>query len=338
MSSRSSTVPLSVRTSKDLKTTACSVPGTMPAPIREAMRLVPAEVNEKFFGCGMTIPLGIEGRCVLDLGSGSWRDAYIAAQLVGSTGYVTGIDMTKEQVDIAQRNTAAFVSTVGYNNIEFVQGYVEKLEEAGIAEDSTDIAISNCVINLCPDKPKVLQGVFKALKEGGEFYFSDMYCDRRLSDTVKAQEVLYGEGIAGALYVKDFLRIARDAGFTDPRIIARSNIAVTDPEIKELIGDAKFESITFRLFKLHNLEAPSPEDYGQVVVYNGGIAGHSDVYVLDDHFQFKTGTSVHVCGNTATILSESWLSKYFTVSGDRSVHYGPFLRTASAGVCNSGRC
>jgi arsenite methyltransferase len=169
----------------------------------------------------------------------------------------------------------------------------------------------------------VLQSVYNVLKAGGEFYFSDVYCDRRLPEKVRQHKILFGECIAGALYVNDFKHLAREIGFKDPRILEMNEIRIRDEELLEIIGNAKFYSITFRLFKLDDLE-PLCEDYGQVATYNGTIQGSKHGYWLDDHHFFETGKPVLVCGNTASMLSKTWLSPHFKVEGGRDVHYGVF--------------
>jgi SAM-dependent methyltransferase len=311
---------------EDLKTCAC-VPSAAPnSTIRDILKLIPNEIKSKFYGCGNPIPLGIQGLHILDLGSGSGRDDYIAAKLVGPEGSVTGIDMTDEQLEVANRYVEEYCcKTLGYTkpNLKFVKGYIEFLEEAGIPKQSMDMVISNCVVNLSPNKKQVLQSVYNVLKQGGEFYFSDVYCDRRLPQAVRDDPILYGECLGGALYINDFLALCKQIGFADPRIVSQSNIDIGDEQLQDLIGEARFSSITFRLFKLDNLE-PNCEDYGQVAVYKGTIPGYKSKYMLDDHHIFETGKPALVCGNTASMLSETWLKKYFTVTGDRSVHFGVF--------------
>jgi SAM-dependent methyltransferase len=286
---------------------------------------VPEAIGSKFYGCGNPIPLGIDNLHVLDLGSGSGRDCYVVSQLVGPNGSITGIDMTAEQVAVAQQHVDSFTSLLGYpkGNLKFVLGHIEFLEEAGIQANSMDLVISNCVVNLSPDKPRVIEQVWKVLKNGGEFYFSDVYCDRRLPEQVRKHEVLFGECIAGALYIEDFKRICRQVGFVDPREVSRVLITVEDPELKQIVGDAQFYSITYRLFKLTDLEDLC-EDYGQTVRYKGTVAGYPESYVLDNHHVFGTNVSVPICGNTASILGDSWLSPHFEVQGDRRSHKGLF--------------
>lgn len=313
---------------EDLRTSACTIGKANNHPLfKQALANIPQEVKQKFYGCGNPVPLGIKGLNVLDLGSGSGRDCYIAAQFTGESGLVTGIDMTQEQLDVANKSIEEFTEKMGYSrpNLQFVKGYIEFIEEAGIAHESQDLVISNCVVNLSPNKKQVLQGVYNVLKNGGEFYFSDVYCDRRLPEHVRKHELLYGECVSGALYINDFLRISREVGFGDPRQLSRTEIKIFDDELREILGEARFYSITYRLFKLPSgrLE-PVCEDYGQYAVYKGTIPGLTHSYVLDDHHKFETNKPVLVCGNTASMLSETWLAPHFTVVGDRNVHYGAF--------------
>lgn len=178
-------------TSKDLKTSACTAGGAPPAKIIELMKNVPQEVLGKFYGCGAPLPLGIDGLRALDLGSGSGRDCYICSALVGESGSVVGVDMTEEQLDVSRKYVDEFTKSLGFAkpNMKFVNGHIEYLDKAGIQDESVDIAISNCVVNLSPDKPRVLKEVYRCLAPGGEFYFSDVYCDRRLSEEVRKNEV-----------------------------------------------------------------------------------------------------------------------------------------------------
>ena len=161
------------------------------------------------------------------------------------------------------------------------------------------------------------------LKEGGEFYFSDVYCDRRLSEEIRNHEVLVGECLGGALYTEDFRRICQQVGFNDPRILSVSEITVEDKELKAILGNAKFYSITYRLFKNKEIEDKC-EDFGQVAVYDGSIAEHPDFYDLDDHHRFVKGKPMLVCGNTANMVGNSWLAPHFKVTGDTTTHYGLF--------------
>ena len=153
------------------------------------------------------------------------------------------------------------------------------------------------MINLCVDKLAVLRGAFDLLKPGGELYFADVYCDRRLSDEIKADPLLYGECLGGALYWNDFLPMAKQAGFLDPRLVISRPIAVENDAMKAKLGEAKFFSATYRLFKLDGLE-PACEDYGQAVIYKGTIPEQPQAFALDGHHPIERGKVFPVCGNT----------------------------------------
>lgn len=164
-------------------------------------------------------------------------------------------------------------------------------------------------------------------------FFSDVYCDRRLPQGVRAHPVLLGECLGGALYQQDFLRLARAAGFEDPRMLATpTEIEVKDKELKELLGSARFFSITYRLFKVPGRLESLCEEYGQAARYKGTIPTCKDAYVLDDHHVFEAGKWYEVCGNTASMVGESWLGPHFNIIGDRSVHYGLFKGCGTDGV------
>ena len=314
-----------LKTSADLKTEACCSPDDMPTYVKGLLANVHDEVLAKYYGCGLVTPLALEGARVLDLGSGSGRDAYVLAQLVGPTGEVVGVDMTAEQLAVARGHTEWHRKKFGYkkSNVRFLEGYIERLGELGLEPGSFDIVISNCVINLSPDKPAVLAGVHDLLKPGGEMYFADVYADRRLPRHVREDPVLYGECLGGALYWNDFHTLAKRAGFLDPRLVADRPLGVTDEVLKAKLGAARFFSATYRLFKLDGLE-PLCEDYGQAVIYKGGAEYAEDVFVLDQHHSIERGKVFPVCGNTWMMLKETRFARYFEFIGDFSTHYGIF--------------
>ncbi|KAJ2500337.1 hypothetical protein GGH96_002834 [Coemansia sp. RSA 1972] len=293
----------------DLKTSACSSRSAPHPLVRRIIKTIPSAVNDKFYGCGNPIPLGIEGKDVLDLGSGSGRDCYVAAALVGFQGSVTGVDMTDEQLQTARENINAFGKTLGYApNLKFVTGYIEELKAAGISDNSADICISNCVVNLSPNKPQVFSAVFNALRTGGELHFSDMYADRPVPASLLEHQILHGEGLSGALHTREFERIVTSIGFAQPRVLAITQVDVYDTQLKQLVGDIKYYSITYRLFKVRE----SGESAGYVT-YKGTIAGHEDKYVLDVDNTFEKGVRVDVSASTRAVLSDSWLAPFFTV-------------------------
>ncbi|MEQ8194952.1 MAG: methyltransferase domain-containing protein [Rhodospirillales bacterium] len=314
-----------LQSSSDLKTQACCTPGDVPEHVRSLLANVHHDVSARYYGCGLVVPELLKGRRVLDLGCGSGRDVYALAQLVGTNGEVIGLDMTPEQLNVARSHIEWHMNRFGYGspNVQFLEGIIEKLHALPIEAGSVDVIVSNCVINLSTDKRAVFKGVHDLLKTGGEFYFSDVYADRRLPDTLSGDPVVYGECLGGALYWGDFLELAKECGFRDPRLLTSRPIEITDPSVNEKIGQARFYSATYRLFKIDGLEAAC-EDYGQAVVYKGGIPEAPDIFRLDGHHAIERGRVFPICGNTWKILEQSRFSPYFEFIGDFSNHYGIF--------------
>lgn len=309
--------------SGDLKTSACCDISQVPSWLKPLLARIHPEVLSRYYGCGLVCPPLLQGCRVLDLGCGSGRDVYALAQLVGPSGEVVGVDMTDEQLAVAEKHQAYHANSFGYANVRFLQGYIERLEELNLAPGSFDVIVSNCVVNLSPDKDAVLNGVYRLLKPGGEFYFSDVYADRRVPDAVRNDPVLYGECLGGALYWNDFQRIAIRHGFADPRLVSDRPLAITDPELVPRIGNVRFYSATYRLFKLDALESAC-EDYGQAVVYRGSIADQPDSFMLDKHHIIEVGKVFPVCGNTLRMLLYTRFAPHFDFIGDFSRHYGLF--------------
>jgi arsenite methyltransferase len=309
--------------SDDLKTSACCDASSMPEWLKPLLSKVHEQVSARYYGCGLVAPALLEGTKILDLGSGSGRDCYLLAQLVGSQGRVVGVDMTVEQLAVARQYLDYHSEQFGYANVEFHQGYIENLSALGFADESFDVIISNCVINLSPDKDSVLREAYRLLKKGGEMYFSDIYADRRLPAELRADEVLYGECLGGALYWNDFQNLAKRHGFADPRLVEDLPITISDPRIAAKLGNIRFYSATYRLFKLDDLE-PACEDHGQAVIYNGGIEHATHSFVLDKHHHIETGRVFPVCGNTYRMLHGSRFAPYFSFIGDFSQHFGIF--------------
>ncbi len=311
--------------SEDLKTNACCAAGAPPAWVASCLQNIHPDVSAKFYGCGFPFPHAVNAAKVLDLGSGSGRDVYVLSQLVGCCGKVTGLDMTDEQLEVARSTQQWHADKFGQksSNVEFVKGYIEDLKGAGVEDDSLDVIISNCVVNLSPRKDLVLAEAYRALKVGGELYFSDVFVDRRLPEDVATEPVLYAECLGGALYENDFISMARKVGFIDLRVVSRSEITIQNDEVQELVGTARFTSVTYRLFKLPEMDDQC-EDYGQVAVYKGGILGAEKLFWLDENHAFEVGRPERICANTADMLSQTRYAKYFDIAGSKDVHYGEF--------------
>lgn len=159
-------------------------------------------------GCGNPTAIGKikKGDIVLDLGSGAGFDAFLAAKKVGSGGRVIGVDMTEEMINKAKANALKY----NYSNVEF---RLADIEDLPVDDNSIDAAISNCVINLAPDKAKVFSEVFRVLKPGGRLYLSDIVLLGELSEEQKNSEELIAGCVGGALQKRDYLKKIEDAGF-----------------------------------------------------------------------------------------------------------------------------
>lgn len=334
-----------LESSSDLKTSACCDSSSTPAWLKPLLARVHPEVSAKYYGCGLIAPQLLEGCRILDLGSGSGRDCYVLAQMVGAAGEVIGVDMTAEQLAVANQHLDYHAEQFGFANVRFRQGYIEQLDSLGLPDNYFDVIVSNCVINLSPDKDAVLREAWRLLKPGGELYFSDIYADRRLPDAIRQDEVLYGECLGGALYWNDFENLAKRHGFLDPRLVEDRPLEISDPAIAAKLGNARFFSATYRLFKLDGLE-PACEDYGQAVIYKGSIADAPHHLLLDKHHLIETGRIFPVCGNTWRMLKDTRFATHFEFIGNFDRHYGIFpgcggalpFDSASAATDNGGTC
>lgn len=315
--------------SADLKTSACCDLSQQPEWLKPLLSRIHPEVLSRYYGCGLVCPPVLEGCRVLDLGCGTGRDVYLLSQLVGPNGQVVGVDMTEQQLAIAEQHRSWHREQNSLDNVRFLSGYIERLEELDLPEASFDVIVSNCVVNLSPDKDAVLRGIHRLLKPGGEFYFSDVYADRRVPDEIRNDPVLYGECLGGALYWNDFIRLAHAQGFPDPRLVTDTLLAVTAPDLLMRTGNLQFFSATYRLFKLDGLETAC-EDYGQAVIYRGSIAGLPHRFVLDKHHDIEAGKVFPVCGNTWRMLHDTRLAPHFEFIGNFNRHYGLFEGCGSA--------
>ena len=190
-------------------------------------------------GCGNPVALSSlkEGEIVLDLGSGGGIDAFLAAKKVGAKGKVIGVDMTEEMIQRA----ISTASEYGYENIEFRLGEIEKLP---VEDNSVDVVISNCVINLSPDKKKVFQETFRVLKPNGRIMISDIVTEGELPTEVKKSFDAWASCVAGALEKNQYLNTIREVGFKDVKIVSEStyNMDVSQ-KLKGKITSVQVEAI-----------------------------------------------------------------------------------------------
>jgi arsenite methyltransferase len=210
---------------------------------------LPEEVTDLSLGCGDPITLASlkPGEVVLDLGSGGGIDCFLAGKRVGESGRVIGVDMTAEMIEKARRNK----EKLGAGNVEFRLGEIEHLP---VADQSVDVVISNCVINLSPDKPQVLREAYRALKPGGRLSVSDIVTQGELPPVVRASLSAWAGCVSGALQVDEYVAAIQAAGFTNVEI---TPVYWERAEIDSALGELKAEE--------PGLELPEDEAVYQAV-------------------------------------------------------------------------
>lgn len=197
---------------------------------------VPPDANLGL-GCGNPVALASlkQGETVLDLGSGAGFDCFLAARKVGPTGRVIGVDMTPEMVERARANAAK----TGFANIEFRLGEIEHLP---VADSSADVIISNCVINLSPDKPQVFREAFRVLRPGGRLMVSDIVLLTELPKPIRDSVRFYVGCLSGAMLKTDYLTAIRRAGFGDITVVGEERFPIelmaNDPTAQALIRNS----------------------------------------------------------------------------------------------------
>ncbi len=199
-----------------------------------ALTDIPDEASRLSLGCGDPVTLaGIQpGETVLDLGSGAGLDCFLAARQVGPNGKVIGVDMTPEMIDRARANQAK----LRMPNVEFRLGQLEALP---VEDETVDLVISNCVINLVPDKSIALKEAFRALKPGGRLSVSDIVTRGKFPDALRNDPELWSGCVSGALELDEFLGLVRAAGFADvqvPTLVSASEMEALPPGLPEVLS------------------------------------------------------------------------------------------------------
>lgn len=196
--------------------------------------------SEMGLSCGNPLAFSMikKGDVVVDLGSGGGKDVFMAAEIAGSEGRAIGIDMTHEMLELARRNALKFAEKTGLKNVEFREGYIEKLP---VENNFADIVISNCVINLSTDKQAVFNEIYRCLKNGGNMIVSDIVLEKPLSEDMKNDETLYSSCISGALLRNEYLKCIENAGFKNIKILSDKKYSVTQVGSDPITGQAKDE-------------------------------------------------------------------------------------------------
>jgi len=203
----------------------------------EELRSVPEEANLSL-GCGNPVALASlrEGEIVLDFGSGAGLDCFLAANKVGEKGRVIGVDMTPQMIHKARENARRG----NYRNVEFRLGEIENLP---VADNTVDVVISNCVINLSPNKRRVFEEAFRVLKPSGRLLVSDIVLLKELPETIRTNVEAYIGCLSGAIMRDEYLEVIREAGFQKVRIIEETSFpiecTVNDPTMKAVVENLK---------------------------------------------------------------------------------------------------
>ncbi len=263
---------------------------------------IPPEVLEVAYGCGSPIGLAAirPGETVVDLGAGGGIDCFIAAKKVGSTGRVIGIDMTDEMLERANRARPKVAENLGYDVVEFKRGY---LEEIPLPDRFADLVTSNCVINLSPDKKRVLVEIWRILKDFGRLVISDTVAEKPLPPGMKANPRLWGECVSGALTEEEYLAVLERAGFYGLSVVKKSFW-------KEVEGH-RFHSVVIRGYKFEKRAGCAY--IGQQAIYLGPMQAVID----EEGHLFPRNQAVEVCTDTAAKLQRPPYAGSFVVIQDR---------------------
>ncbi|MCB0518436.1 MAG: arsenite methyltransferase [Lewinellaceae bacterium] len=190
-------------------------------------------------GCGLPTEFARiqPGDTVLDLGSGAGNDCFVARAETGASGKVIGVDFTPQMILLARQNT----EKLGYNNVEFRQGDIEDLP---VSDNSVDVVVSNCVLNLVPDKSRVIGEIMRVLRPGGHFSISDVVLRGDLPDKLKAAAEMYAGCVAGAMQIDDYLEAIRQAGFDALTVQKQKPILIPDDILLDYLSPAELQAFT----------------------------------------------------------------------------------------------
>src|SRR4051812_40924484 len=290
----------------------------------DLLKIIPQEVIERDYGCGDPSQYLRAGETVLDLGSGTGKICFIAAQVVGPSGKVIGVDMTDEMLEVARRNAPVVAERIGYANVEFRKGRIQDLalsidlldaelkrrpindaasflaadelaqelrvKHPLIANDSVDVVVSNCVLNLVEAKAKrqLFEEIFRVLKTGGRAVISDIVSDEEVPEELQSDPELWSGCISGALTEEGFVGAFSDAGFYGVQILKR------DEKPWQIVEGIEFRSVTIEAFK--GKQGPCVER-NQAVIYKGPFKEVLD----DDNHGMERGRRYAVCDKTYNI-------------------------------------
>lgn len=291
------------------------------------LKILPQEIVEKDYGCGDPSRYVREGDVVLDLGSGAGKICYMVAQLVGPQGRVIGVDMTDEMLALARKYQPEMAQKLGGDRVRFIKGHIEDLaldveamedylavhpvrnaadlamleawkaaqrsKQPLVADNSVDVVVSNCVLNLVDEKHKqqLVREIFRVLKPGGRVAISDIVSDETVPARLRADPMLWSGCISGAFQEQEFIRTFKDSGFL------AACYDKWDAEPWQVIEGIEFRSVTLTAVKGAGTECL---DYGHAVIYRGPYANITD----DEGHVYLRGERMAVCERTYKLLTE----------------------------------
>src|SRR5881296_911263 len=300
----------------------------------EYLKIIPPEVIEKDYGCGDPSRYVKPGETVLDLGSGTGKICFIAAQAVGAKGRVIGVDMTDEMLEVARRNAPIVAERLGYANVEFRKGRIQdltldldrldnelkkrpladvasflagdelaeelRLKHPLITSDPIDVVVSNCVLNLVEPKSKrqLFDEIFRVLKKGGRAVISDIVSDEDAPEEMQDDPELWSGCISGALTEEGFLAAFENAGFYGIQILKR------DAKPWRTVQGIEFRSVTIEAFKG---KQGACFERNQAVIYRGPFKEVLD----DDNHRMERGKRYAMCDKTYNLYKKAPYSEFF---------------------------
>src|SRR5436189_3953243 len=298
------------------------------------LKIIPEEVIERDYGCGDPSRSLREGETVLDLGSGTGKVCFIAAQIVGPKGKVIGVDVTDEMLEVARRNAPIVAERIGYANVEFRKGRIqdlaldlelldEQLQQSPIADaasflgadelaeelrckhpliasDSVDVVVSSCVLNLVEpkSKPQLFDEIFRVLRKGGRAVICDIVSDEEVAEEMQDDPELWSGCISGALTEEGFLAAFENAGFYGIQILKR------DAQPWRTVQGIEFRSVTIEAFKG---KQGACFERNQAVIYRGPFKEVLD----DDNHRMERGKRYAMCDKTYNLYKKAPYSEFF---------------------------
>jgi arsenite methyltransferase len=300
----------------------------------EYLKVIPQEVIERDYGCGDPSRYLREGETVLDLGSGTGKICFIAAQIVGQQGKVIGVDMTNEMLEVARRNARVVAERIGYANVEFRKGRIQdlaldlelldrqlrdnpiadaasflaadeiaaelRIKHPLIASDSVDVVVSSCVLNLVEPKSKrkLFDEIFRVLKKGGRAVIADIVSDEEIPEEMQNDPELWSGCISGAFTEEGFFAAFEQAGFYGTQLLKR------DFDPWRTVQGIEFRSVTVEAFKGKQGEC---FERNQAVIYRGPFKEVVD----DDNHRMERGRRYAVCDKTYNLYKKAPYREFF---------------------------